>query len=106
MKKIECIIRSEKLKDVADRLLLAGIGGMMATEVKGFGVQTTRPQQYLFLPKTKVEIYALDNQVDEILNAISECCRDDKFGSGKVAVLPMEECMRIRTGERGETAIF
>lgn len=56
--------------------------------------------------KKKVEIYALDNQVDEILNAISECCRDDKFGSGKVAVIPMEECIRIRTGERGAAAIF
>lgn len=56
--------------------------------------------------KKKVEIYAPDNQVDEILNAISECCRDDKFGSGKVAVIPMEECIRIRTGERGAAAIF
>ncbi len=78
----------------------------MASEIKGFGVQTTRPQEYLFLPKTKIEIYVTDTQLEEVIQAIIESSRDEKIGSGKVAVIPMEECVRIRTGQRGETAIF
>ncbi|MDD5069529.1 MAG: P-II family nitrogen regulator [Candidatus Omnitrophica bacterium] len=106
MKKLEAVIRSEKLKELAEKLRLAGIGGMMVSEIKGFGVQTTRPEEYLFLPKTKIEIYVTDAQVEEIIAVIVECCRTEKMGSGKVAVIPMEECVRIRTGDRGETAIF
>ena len=106
MKKIECIIRPEKLKEVERALRLAGVGGMTISEVKGFGRETTRPEAYLILPKTKIDIYAADGQVEEIIAAIISCCREDMMGSGKIAVLSMEECIRIRTGECGEKAIF
>ena len=106
MKKIECIIRQEKLKELADALRLAGVGGLMAIEIKGFGKQTTRPQNYLFLPKTKVEIYVADAQVKEIVSAIIKCCKQDTLGSGKIAILPMDDCIRVRTQERGDEAIF
>ncbi|MBD3264846.1 MAG: hypothetical protein GF375_07065 [Candidatus Omnitrophica bacterium] len=72
MKKIECIVRNDKLNRLTERLRLAGIGGMTVTEVKGFGRQTTRPQAYLFLPKTKIEIYARDSQVNENSNCNSK----------------------------------
>lgn len=106
MKKIECIIRQEKLKELAESLRLAGIAGLTATEIKGFGKETTRPENYLFLPKTKIEIYLADGQVEEIISTIIKACQEDKFGSGKIVVLPMEECVRIRTNERGENALF
>ncbi len=106
MKKIECIVRQDKLKDLAESLRLAGVGGLTATETKGFGRETTRPQEYLFLPKTKVEIYVTDKQVEEIVSAIIRCCKEDVLGSGKIAVLPMDDCIRVRTEERGDEAIF
>lgn len=106
MKKIECIIRPDKLKPLTDKLLLAGIGGLTVTETKGFGREATRPENFLFLPKTKIEIYVTDEQAAEVVDAISFCCRDDKFGSGKIAILPMEDCIRVRTGERGSSAIL
>ncbi len=106
MKKIECIIRQEKLKDLSDALLLAGIGGMTVSEVKGFGSQTTRPPNYLFLPKTKIEIYCADDHLEEIVNCILKSCKDESIGSGKIIVFPIEECIRIRTNEKGEKGIF
>ena len=106
MKKLECIVRQEKVKELAEALLIAGVGGITSTEVKGFGTQTSRPPNYLFLPKTKVEIYARDDQVEELIEAIVKCCKDEVMGSGKIAILPLENCVRIRTNERGEKAIF
>jgi nitrogen regulatory protein P-II 1 len=106
MKKIECIIRPEKLKPLSDSLLLLGIGGLTALEAKGFGREATRPENFLFLPKTKVEMYVTDEQAGEIIDTIVACCRDDKFGSGKIAILPMEDCIRVRTGESGNDAIL
>lgn len=106
MKKIECIIRQEKLKSLTDRLLLAGIGGMTVSEVKGFGREATRPQNYLFLPKTKVELYVTDEQVKEVIEVIASCCRDDSFGSGKIVISPIDDCIRIRTLETGNEAIL
>lgn len=106
MKKIEVIIRPEKLKPLTDKLLLIGIGGLTATETKGFGREPTRPENFLFLPKTKIEIYVTDEQVAEVIDTIIACCRDDKFGSGKIAVLPVNDCMRVRTGEKGNDAIL
>lgn len=105
MKKIECIVRQDKLKDLTEALRLAGVGGMAVTEIKGFGKETARPENYLFLPKTKIEIYVIDEQIQEVVSAIISCCRDDRAGSGKIAILPMDECIRIRTGEKGEKAI-
>ena len=106
MKKIECVIRQEKLKEVGEALRLAGVGGMTVGEVKGFGKETTRPDAYLVLPKTKIEIYATDNQVDELISIIVNTCRTGKLGDGKIAVLPLEDTVRIRTGERKGKAIF
>jgi len=106
MKKIECIIRQEKLRELADLLQLAGVGGVTVTEAKGFGKETTRPPEYLFLPKTKVEVYVTDEQVGKVLSIIMKCCREEKLGSGKIAVLPMDDCIRVRTGEKGDKAVF
>ena len=106
MKKIECIIRSEKLKEVEKALRLVGIGGMTISEVKGFGRETTRPEAYLILPKTRVDIYVTDEQVEEVIATIISCCRENTMGSGKIAVLPLDDCVRVRTAERGEAAIL
>jgi nitrogen regulatory protein P-II 1 len=105
MKKIECIIRSERLKDVTNALRQIGVGGMTVNEVRGFGVQGTRPDNFLFVHKTKIEIYALDTQVKEIICRILMYCSTGKMGDGKIAVLPMDDCIRIRTGERKNRAI-
>ncbi len=106
MKKVECIIRSEKLKELVKNLRLTGIGGMTITEVKGFGSDTTRPEAYLILPKTKIEIYVADGQVEDVISTVIDTCRSGEFGNGKIAVLPMDDAIRVRTGERREKALF
>ena len=106
MKKIECIIRSEELKDVTDALRQSGIGGMTVSEVRGFGTQSTRPDNFLFVHKQKIEIYATDKQVKEIISKILMHCSTGKMGDGKIAVLPLEDCVRVRTGERNNKAIL
>lgn len=106
MKKIECIVRSEKLKDVTDALKKIGIGGMTVSEVRGFGVQTERPRSFLFVHKTKIEVYATDAQVKEIICTILMHCSAREIGDGKIAVLPMDDCIRISTGERKNKAIL
>ncbi|MDD5194256.1 MAG: P-II family nitrogen regulator [Candidatus Omnitrophica bacterium] len=106
MKKVECIIRPENLKKLTDELLLEGIAGLTVTEVKGFGREVTRPENYLFLPKTKLEMYVTDSQAEDAVKVITRHCNDGKFGSGKIAILPMEDCVRIRTGERKDEAIL
>lgn len=106
MKKIECVTRSDKLKDVTDALKRIGIGGMTVSEVRGFGAQSTRPDNFLFVHKTKIEIYALDTQVKKAISAILMHCSTGKFGDGKIAVIPMDDCVRVRTGERKDKAIL
>jgi len=106
MKKIECVIRPEKLKELAEALRETGISGLTVTEVKGFGQQTTRPENYLFLPKTKIEIYLDDVKVEEVFEAITKVCKTGGLGDGKAVVLPLEDALRIRTGDRGENAII
>lgn len=106
MKKIEAIIRSEKLKELTDALREIGIGGMTVSEVRGFGNQSTRPDSFLFVHKTKVEIYAIDSQVKDIISKILFYCSTKKMGDGKIAVLPMEDCVRVRTGDRKNKAIL
>lgn len=105
MKKIECIIRSEKLKDVTDTLRKVEIGGMTVSEVRGFGTQNDRPDNFLFVHKTKIEIYATDAQAKGIISKILMYCSTGKMGDGKIAILPMDDCIRISTGERKEKAI-
>ncbi len=106
MKKIECIIRPEKLKEVEKALRSVAVGGITITEVKGFGRETTRPDAYLVLPKTKLEIYATDDQVEELISVIVETCRTGELGDGKIIVLPMDDALRIRTEERLEEALI
>ncbi len=106
MKKIECIIRPEKLKDVADALKEIGIGGMTVCRVQGFGVQRIRPENALFVRKRKMEIYATDAQVKEIVATVVKHCATGKMGDGKIAILPMDDCVRVRTGEGKNKALF
>lgn len=105
MKKIESIIRSEKLKDVTAALRNVGVGGMTVSEVRGFGAQRDRSDSFLFVHKTKIEIYAVDSQVSGIVSAILMHCSTGKLGDGKIVVLPMDDCVRISTGERRNRAI-
>jgi len=106
MKKIECIIRSDKLKDVTAALKKVGIGGMTVSEVRGFGVQNERSESLLFVHKTKMEIYALDSQVKDIISTVLWNCQAGDMGDGKIAVLPMGDCIRISSGERKNRAIL
>jgi len=105
LKKIECVVRSEKLKDITDALRKVGIGGMTVSEVRGFGSQSERSDSFLFVHKTKIEIYALDSQVKEIISKILMYCSSGKMGDGKIAVIPLDDCVRVRTGERKNKAI-
>ena len=105
MKKIECVIRPAMLTGLEEALRHIGVGGMTVSEVKGFGNEQTRPYEYLFLPKTKVEIFCADEQVEEIVRTIGETCHSGKLGDGKIVVYPIEDVIRIRTFERGEAAV-
>ena len=112
MKKLECIIRPFKLEDVKEALDSLGISGMTVTEVKGFGRQKGHTELYRgseytieFLPKLKIEIVVTDEVVDEAVEAILQAANTGKIGDGKIFVIPIEEAIRIRTGERGDGAI-
>ena len=112
MKKIEAIIKPFKLDDVIDALSEIGIEGVTVSEVKGFGRQKGRTEIYKgaeyvvdFLPKLKLEVVIADGLVDNALEAIQQSARTGKIGDGKIFVLPVEEVVRIRTGERDEDAI-
>ncbi|MGC9196944.1 MAG: P-II family nitrogen regulator [Syntrophobacteraceae bacterium] len=112
MKKIEAIIKPFRLDDVKEKLNSLGIKGMTVSEVKGFGRQKGHTEIYRgaeyvvdFLPKIKIEITVSDSQVAEIVAAIRETANTGKIGDGKIFVLPVEECVRIRTGETGESAL-
>ena len=112
MKKIEVIIRSEKLGDVKKALDEIGVYGMTVTEVKGRGRQKGITQQWRgteykvdFLPKIKIEIVAKSEDVDKIIDKIIESAQTGNIGDGKIFVTPVEETIRIRTGERGGDAV-
>ncbi|MGC8719894.1 MAG: P-II family nitrogen regulator [Thermodesulforhabdaceae bacterium] len=112
MKLISAIIKPFKLDDVKERLSEIGVKGMTVTEVKGFGRQKGRTEIYRgaeyvvdFIPKIKIEIACEDHRVGEIVEAIREAARTGKIGDGKIFILPLENCMRIRTGEWGEDAL-
>ena len=106
MKKIECIIRPEKFEELKHELRSAGVGGMTISDVRGFGAQTSRPDNYLVLPKIKIEIYCADAQVKDFEDVIVKVCRTGDIGNGKIAVLPVDDMIRVRTGEHGDQAIF
>lgn len=112
MKKIEAIIKPFKLDDVKESLSELGVKGMSITEIRGFGRQKGHTEIYRgaeyvvdFLPKIKVELVVSDDQVEEVMETICETARSGKIGDGKIFVLPVEETVRIRTGERGEFAL-
>lgn len=112
MKKIEAIIKPFKLDDVREALSDIGVAGMTATEVKGFGRQKGHTELYRgaeyvvdFLPKVKIEMVIADDLVDRCVEAISEAARTGKIGDGKIFVSPVEQALRIRTGENGDEAL-
>ena len=112
MKKIEAIIKPFKLDDVKDALNQLGVKGMTLTEVKGYGRQKGHKEIYRgaeyvvdFIPKVKLELIVSDNQVSEIVEVIRNAALTGKIGDGKIFVLPVEEVLRVRTGETGEDAI-
>ena len=112
MKKIEAIIKPFKLDDVKEALTELGVIGMTVTEVRGFGRQKGHTELYRgseytidFLPKVKIELVVPDQIVDKVVAAIVAAARTGSIGDGKVFVMPMGEAIRIRTGEKGESAI-
>ncbi len=112
MKKVEAIIKPFKLEDVKEALAAVGVQGMTVTEVKGFGrtggnKETFGSAAYPidFVPKVKIEIIAKDETVHQVVDAIVAAARTGRIGDGKIFVQPVEEVIRIRTGERGEEAI-
>ena len=112
MKKIEAIIKPFKLDEVKEKLAAIGITGMTVSEVKGFGRQKGHTELYRgaeyvvdFLPKLKLELAVDDDAAEKAANAIVEAAHTDRIGDGKIFVLPLEEAIRIRTGERGPEAL-
>lgn len=112
MKKIEAIIKPFKLDDVKDALSDIGIDGMTVTEVKGYGHQKGHKELYRgaeysvdFLPKVKLEVVVNQDRLEVALEAIVNAARTGKIGDGKIFVLPVEQTMRVRTGERDEDAV-
>ena len=112
MKKIEAIIKPFKLEDVKDALAEIGITGMTVSEVKGYGSQKGHSELYRgaeyvvdFLPKIKMEMIVSGDMVDQVTSTIVEAARTGKIGDGKIFVSPIEEIIRIRTGETGSEAV-
>ncbi len=112
MKKIELIIKPFKLDDVKDALSNLGIFGMTVVEVKGFGQQKGHTELYRgaeyqvdFVPKVKIEIVVSDEKVDDAVEAVIEAARTGKIGDGKIFITNIEETIRIRTGEKGASAL-
>jgi nitrogen regulatory protein PII len=112
MKKIEAIIKPFKLDEVREALSEIGIMGMTATEVKGFGRQKGHTELYRgaeyivdFLPKIKLDIVVSDKMVNKVIETITKTAQTGKIGDGKIFIMNVEEAIRIRTGEKGETAV-
>ena len=112
MKKIEAIIKPFKLDEVKEALQEVGVQGLSVLEVKGFGRQKGHTELYRgaeyvvdFLPKVKIECVLGDEQVDAAVEAIAAAAKTDKIGDGKIFVTPIEQAIRIRTGEQGEDAL-
>jgi nitrogen regulatory protein P-II 1 len=112
MRKIEAIIKPFKLDEVKEALHGVGIQGMTVTEVKGFGRQKGHTELYRgaeyvvdFLPKIKLQVVVTDDQVAAVLEAVTKAANTGRIGDGKIFVIPLEEAVRIRTGERGADAI-
>ena len=112
MKKIEAIIKPFKLDDVREALSDIGVTGLTVSEVKGFGRQKGHTELYRgaeyvvdFLPKIKLEIVLAEDQVEACIEAITKAAHTCRIGDGKIFVTPIEQVIRIRTGEEGESAV-
>jgi nitrogen regulatory protein P-II 1 len=112
MKKIEAVIKPFKLEDVKSALSALGIAGMTVAEVKGFGRQKGHTEIYRgseyvvdFLPKIKIEVVLTDSLVNSAIEAIVKAAKTGKIGDGKIFVSPIQDIVRIRTGETGEQAV-
>lgn len=112
MKKIEAIIKPFKLDEVKDAISELGIKGMTVSEVKGFGRQKGHTELYRgaeyvvdFLPKIKIEVIVADSEAGKVTQSIINAAKTGRIGDGKIFVLPVDDVIRIRTGETGESAI-
>ena len=112
MKKIEAIIKPFKLDDVREALSDIGVTGLTVSEVKGFGRQKGHTELYRgaeyvveFLPKIKLEIVLAEEQIEACIEAITKAAHTGRIGDGKIFVTPIEQVIRIRTGEEGESAV-
>lgn len=112
MKKVEAIIKPFKLDAVKEALSEIGVAGLTAQEVKGFGRQKGHTELYRgaeyvvdFLPKIKLEVVVADELVARVVDAIQKAARTGRIGDGKIFVLPVDEVVRIRTGEQGSDAV-
>ena len=112
MKKIEAIIKPFKMDDVKEALDEIGIRGMTTSEVKGYGRQKGHKEIYRgaeyavdFIPKIKIEIVVDSDQADHVVQTIRQAANTGKIGDGKIFVIPVQEAMRVRTGETGSDAI-
>jgi nitrogen regulatory protein P-II 1 len=112
MKKIEAYIKPFKLDDVKAALMEIGVRGMSVAEVRGFGRQKGHTELYRgseykvdFLPKTKLEIVVPDDKVEQVIEVIQKAARTGQVGDGKIFIIPVEDAVRIRTGESGEGAL-
>jgi nitrogen regulatory protein P-II 1 len=112
MKMVEAIVKPFKLDEVKEALTKAGIQGMTVEEVKGFGRQKGHTELYRgaeysvdFLPKVKIQILVGDDKAAKVVETITDSARTGKIGDGKIFVTPVDEVIRIRTGEKGEDAI-
>jgi nitrogen regulatory protein P-II 1 len=112
MKKVEAIIKPFKLDEVKEALAEVGVQGMTVTEVKGFGRTGGKKEVYRgsayvvdFVPKVKIEVVVADAMVTAVVDAIEKSAKTGRIGDGKIFVLPVDEAVRVRTGERGEGAV-
>jgi nitrogen regulatory protein P-II 1 len=112
MKKVEAIIKPFKLDEVKEGLAAVGIQGLTVSEVKGFGRQKGHTELYRgaeyvvdFLPKVKLEVIVRDEQVSDVVEAVEKAAKTGRIGDGKIFVTPVDEVVRIRTGERGGDAV-
>ena len=112
MKKLECIIRPFKLEEVKEALSNVGVRGMTVSEVRGFGrsrghTELYRGSEYTieFVPKLKIEIVVAEENVDKVVEAVQLAASTGKIGDGKIFIIPIDETIRIRTGEKGPAAI-
>ncbi len=112
MKKVEAVFKPFKLDDVKESLNKIGIQGLTVTEVKGYGRQKGHTELYRgaeyvvdFIPKVKIEVIVPDDRLASVIEAITASARTGRIGDGKIFILPVEDAIRIRTGERGDEVL-